>query len=196
MTVLSVVIVAILVYTLLNSARPTTNEANDNAARERFATLAQAAWRQDEGRGNTLITATLYTPTISQTLGADSGRSDFEDQLWGAVKDVTDRQIPIYVTVDTIGAAVTDEQFRQVLQLVVDEKTTRLVSWSSLIMPSRVVNTPYQTRSQTGVAIFEQDQPLDWAAVKQVTLTVNGIGDQAKRQLVWNQPSLWSATEP
>lgn len=172
------------------SISPTnTSITNTNPARDTYASLYQAAWRQDQAQGSVLMTATLFAPTVRQALGDDTSRSETEDQLWRAVKDVSAKHIPIYVTLDSVQGAIADATItsQATLSDAGNQKYT-IIDWKPLIAPTRVVNSSSGTTSQTGVLIFAAAQDIDWDTLANLKLTIKNIAEIPQRQFVWVDP--------
>ncbi len=173
-----------------------TNESAAGAARARYAAWSDLAWRQDQGQGSILMTATLLLPPTIAALGQDSERSDFDDQLYRAVRNLPADQVGIDLTLDSVAGPVADVTISQSLELSsADGRTWQLAAWQPLIRPSRVSNTNATISPQGGVAVFTADGPIDWATVKQLTLVSRGIGEVTERRFVWADPRLLLTAE-
>lgn len=172
-------------------ASNSTNQSGSSAARERYATLYDAAWRQDQAQGNMLMTATLLLPPTIAALGQDAERSDYDNQVYRAARDVSSNQAAIYITVDSVIGPVPTDTIRQSLTLTsADKRSWRLEDWHSLIRPSVITNSGITLTPQGGVAIFETDQPIDWPNTGQLILASQGIGGIAERRFVWTDTRL------
>lgn len=182
------VVVAVLI--LLTNQKQTASTNTATEARQRYAALYQAAWRQDDGYSPTLVTATILVPPAVEALGRDDGRSSVEEQLWRIVQPLDSATIPIVVTFDSVTEAVPDQVIQNGLLLSTSGATLSFEDWKPLIAPTRVVNTSPSTTSQIGVAVFRAVAPIDWNALKSLTLTVSGIADQPDRTLSWTEPKL------
>ncbi len=168
-----------------------TSTDNQTSIRQRYAALYQAAWRQDEGRGAMVMTATLLAPSIIQTLGQDTGRSTTEEQIWSVGKSIDARRLAIIITVDSVGGAVPDDTIQRSLTLAADGGPAMSVdSWRPIIAPSRVVNAQESVSSQIGIAVFRAADDIDWPKLGTLRLTVSGIGDQPTRVFTWVEPRL------
>lgn len=177
-------------------ATPVQTAANTNTGltpRERYATLYQAAWRQDDGIGAATVTATILTPAAVTALGQDDGRSSSEGQLYDMVKSTDARIIPILITVDSIDRAIPDVELSTRLILTAAGGPKFVTGeWRPLIAPTRVVNTNQSTSSQIGVVLFRADQEFDWTTLGSLQLIAKNIGGTADRVLTWAQPGLLS----
>jgi hypothetical protein len=180
----------VVVFLLANHHKQpsSTNAADD--ARQHYAALYQAAWRQDDGRSPTLVTATVLVPPAVEALGRDTGRSGTEEQYWRIVEPLDASMIPVVVTFDSVAEAVSDEVIRNGLLLFAPGAMFSFEDWKPIIAPSRVVNTSAAVTSQIGIAIFRAAKPIDWNTLSPLTLTVSGIAGQADRTLSWNEPKM------
>ncbi|MBI5466968.1 MAG: hypothetical protein HY975_02020, partial [Candidatus Kerfeldbacteria bacterium] len=173
------------------SATTTTNSAD--ALRSRYAALYQGAWRQDEGRGSVLVTATVFVPSLIESLGQQTERSGTEEQIWQATKDLAATDVPVVVTFDNVSGQLADATIEQSLKLA-EEGGMQFTfkSWTPLIAPSRVVNTNVATVSQIGIAVFSASNDVSWTTLQPLRLIVTNIGDVPRREIVWAQPALLS----
>lgn len=192
---ISVAVILLAVGVGIVATRPLNSDNSNintvtNGSRERYAALYDAAWRQDDGKDTTLVTATLLVPPTIEVLGTDTQRSTTEDQLWNTVKSLSPKQVPLVITIDSLTGFVADDVIRSGLQLqTTSGQKFTLESWQTLIAPSRVVNTS-GTSSQVGVALFSSDTDIDWQKVGTLTLTVKGIGGTNQRVFTWTEPKL------
>lgn len=168
---------------------------NFDVVRADYGALYQAAWRQDEGRGDILITATLFVPPLIDLLGRDAGRSEADNQIWRQVQAVDEKQIALFVTIDSVAGPVSDQTVRENFSLSAGQTKFELKRWQPLILPSRVVNAAEPTSSQSGVLVFSSASTIDWTALVDLRLTVKNLGGQEQRQLVWAEPGLLLAVE-
>lgn len=166
-----------------------------DTTRQQYSELYQAAWRQDEGRGNVLMTATLFVSPIIDLLGRDGGKSEMENQLYRVVQDVPDNQIAIFLTIDSVAGSQSDQAIRDSLTLTANNMTFPLASWNPLIFPSRVVNVSTPVNSQAGVAMFTADGIINWNSISNLQLTSRNIGGVDERNFIWAQPGLLSAVQ-
>lgn len=185
----AVLSLAVIVFLLANHKQPSSANTADDA-RQRYAALYQAAWRQDDGRSPTLVTATVLVPPAVEALGRDTGRSGTEEQYWRIVKPLDASMIPVVVTFDSVAEAVTDEVIRNGLLLFAPGVMLSFEDWKPIIAPSRVVNTTAAVTSQIGIAIFRAAKPVDWDTLGSLTLTVSGIAGQADRTFLWSEPKI------
>lgn len=168
---------------------PAATPTNTNAVRQEYASLYQAAWRQDTGTQPTLATATLLLPAAQQALGRDAGRSTTEDQLWDIFKNLKGTQIPVILTFDSVSGFVPDAVVKEGSSLLLDGgPNVSLTDWQPVSSPSRVVNTAGTVRSQIGVAIFSAGQTIDWNTIKQAQLVLRGIPNETDRVFTWIEP--------
>jgi hypothetical protein len=182
-------LVAVVVVWLANHKQPSsTNTADD--ARQKYAALYEAAWRQDDGRSPTLVTATLLVPPAVEALGRDTGRSSTEEQYWRIVEPLDASMIPVVVTFDSVAGTVSDEVIQNGLLLFTPGATLSFEEWKPIIAPSRVVNASAAVTSQIGIAIFRAAKPIDWNTLGSLTLTVSGIAGQADRTFKWSEPKI------
>lgn len=187
-----VLAVATAVVAGLLSSRDTTTATTNTStdARAKYAALYQAAWRQDSGQGNVLVTATLMVPPMVTTLAADTGRSSAEEQLNQALSGLSNRQIGVLLTIDSITGAIVDDRVEHGAALIADGQTFTTADWQPFIAPSHVVNASTTTSSQSGLLVFQADQAVDWAALKNLKLSMSGIDDQLVRAFTWAVPEL------
>lgn len=168
-----------------------TSTSDQASIRQRYAALYQAAWRQDEGRGTMVMTATLLTPSIIQALGQDTGRSTTEEQIWSVGNSIDAQHLAIIITVDSVDGAVPDDAIQRSLTLAADGgPAMSVVNWRPIIAPSRIVNTQASASSQVGIAVFGAAGDIDWSKLGPLRLTVSGIGDQPTRVFTWAEPRL------
>lgn len=168
-----------------------TNTNITNTNRQRYASLYDAAWRQDSGQDTTLVTATLFVPPTIEALGHDLERSSVEEQLWNATKSLDAKTIPIVLTFDSVTGFLADEKITTSLSLQGSNgQSLNLVSWLPMIAPTRIVNTPGSTSSQIGVALFSAQADIDWQTIGTLKLTVTGIGGTELRLFSWVEPKL------
>lgn len=164
---------------------------NSNQIRQDYASLYQAAWRQDRGQGSVLMTATLFVPPLVNALGRQAGRSEVEEQLWQAMQGLPAEAVPIVLTLDSAAGAIPDQTLQSGLALTDDDETAfRFSSWTPIIAPSRVVNTNAPTTSQMGVVVFTAATTLDWSTLGTLRLASANIADQPEREFIWAQPRL------
>lgn len=180
---------AVVVFLLVNHKKPSsTNTADD--ARQQYAALYEAAWRQDDGRSPTLVTATVLVPPAVEALGRDTGRSGTEEQYWRIVEPLDASMIPVVVTFDSVADAVPDSVIQNGLLLSAPGMTLSFEEWKPIIAPSRVVNASASVTSQIGIAIFRAAKPIDWNTLGSLTLTVSGIAGQTDRTFNWSEPKI------
>jgi len=189
-TILLAVGVGILATHPLDSQDNNTNTIT-NANRERYAALYDAAWRQDDGKDATLVTATLLVPPTIDVLGVDKQRSTTEEQLWNMVKSLSGKKVPLVLTIDSLTGFVPDYSIRSGLQLeATSGQKFTLDSWQTIIAPTRVVNSSATTTSQMGVATFAADTDMNWSTLGTLKLTIKGIGGTDERVFTWTEPKL------
>lgn len=191
---ISVILLAVGIMIL--ATRPqatsiTTTNSADSEQRQLYATLYDAAWRQDDGRDSTLVTATLLVPPTIAALGLDPARSSVEEQLWNTVKSLDAKTVPIILTFDSVTGFQSDDEITSGLRLQGSSGTSfKLASWLSLIPPNRTVNSSSTTSSQIGVALFSAEQDIGWDKIGTIQLTVTGIGATPVRSFSWVEPKL------
>lgn len=173
----------------------TYQNTNTDTTRQQYSELYQAAWRQDKGQGNVLMTATLFVPDLIDLLGRDNEKSDLENQLYRVINDAPGNQIAIFLTIDSVAGPQSDQSIRDSLTLTSDSMTFPLASWNPLIFPSRVVNVSTPVNSQAGVAMFTADGIINWNAISNLQLTSRNIGGVDERNFIWAQPGLLSAVQ-
>lgn len=182
------ILVSVVLWWQLGGRQAAT-PSNTDVVRQKYASLYQAAWRQDSGTQPTLATATLLLPAAQQALGRDTGRSTTEDQLWDILQNLNATQIPILLTFDSVSAFVPDAVVQEGSSLTLEGgPNVTLASWTPISGPSRVVNTNGTIRSQIGVAIFSAGQAIDWNAIKKVQLVLHGIPNETDRVFTWIEP--------
>lgn len=173
---------------------PAAPEAETATAETAYADLVDAAWKKDQGLGDTFVSATLYTPPVVAALTAIPNKSLLEQQIAGKLSDAPAGAVPVFVTIDTITGPFADAAIETSLALTDAGGTPyALASWQPMIVPSRVVNTNEAAHSQAGMAVFTAKKPVDWSTVKSLTLTVSNLGDQPVRTFVWTSAALGSA---
>ena len=192
---LGLAIVVVAFAALRQLPKPVSNStANTNDAatikRAEYAALYQASWRQDQGLGSTIMTATLFTPPMTADLLADTGRSESESQMLQAIQKAKNSDLVFYLTIDSVAAPISDDVIESGLSLSDAEGTAyTFTSWTPLIGQSNLINVSTGS-SQTGVAIFASPDTVDWTTLHDLKLTASHIGDQPTRQFIWATPSL------
>lgn len=183
-----------MVVWLMIGLRQSSTSASTLADRS-YTTLVDAAWRQDRGVGNTLITATLYTPEIIAALNGISDKTDTQRQIAAALQGISSSKSVVFLlALDSLNGSVADETIAASATVNIHGgPTAAKPSWRPLILTSRVVNTNGNVSSQNGLLVFPVDRDLVWSKITSLTLTVSGIGDQSLRQFSWSNPSLLSA---
>lgn len=166
------------------------NNTNDQAVRQEYADLYQAAWRQDDGRGSILVTATLFTPRLRQLLAEEKGLSSDESQINRLVSVTASGDIPVFLTLDSVTGDIPDDTVKNALALTADGLAFTLQDWHPIVSTSRVVNTNAPVTSQSGVATFRAAKTFGWENLKGLKLIVRGIGDTPVRTFLWAEPSL------
>ncbi len=188
------VIVAVLVVVSIPFWRhqpPVTSNTNGTRAGARavYAERYQAAWRQDDGVGSLLMSATVFPTELTDALHDVTDRTSLEQQQWDQVSSLPPSQLPVFLTLDSVGGAIPDTAIASVVSLTSDVGVRYpLVSWKPLVTTSHVVNAPAGTTSQVGFAVFDAGHDLAWPAVQNLTLTVKGLAGIASRKFVWPHP--------
>lgn len=191
----AVVLLAIgLVVFFRRPATVTTTANTNNPARQTYAELYDAAWRQDQGRGDATVTATLVTPSLAAALAADPQRSERDTQIYNFTKNLPANQLAFVLTIDSVAGFFSDSQILESAQLE-DTMTTSgngwlTQAWKPIIGGQAPVNAPVAVASQAGVLIFQTDLDIAWATLKNLVLRLVDLGDQPIRQFVWAQPGL------
>lgn len=182
----------VVVMTALVTRQPKTapTSAESNTRRADYAALYDTAWRQDEGQGSVLVTATLMLPRMIDDLHHDTGRSVEETQLDTALQTITSKQVGIFVTLDSAAGALPDTTIQNSAHLTADGLDFTTVSWTPFIGTSHVVNTDVTTSYQSGLLIFSAPVTLDWSGLRDLQLTMNNVGGQPARTFSWAQPGL------
>ncbi len=187
----ALVVIGVALATAFRPAKHTASSTNTNSStRDQYATLYQAAWRQDSGQGNVTVTATLLDPQLMLLLGQDSARSSAEEQLWQADQKLTDHQIGFFLTLDTVGSPIDDTTIGASGSVTATGLKFTPMAWQPFIAPSHIVNTSVPTTEQTGVLIFSADQKISWPSIKNIQLTIKGIDDQPDRRFTWADPQI------
>ncbi len=177
----------------LLSQHPTTPTPGSPDARQRYSELYDAAWRQDSGQGNVTMSATLMVPSMITALNQDAGRSSAEDQLNQALQALTDKQVGIFLTIDSVTGAIPDDTIKTSSTVTADGPAFSVVDWQPMIAPSHIVNTNEPSSSQTGLLVLQADQAVIWSTLRNLKLIIRNIDHQAQRQFVWVDPSLLQA---
>jgi hypothetical protein len=137
------------------------------------------------------MTATLFVPPLIAALDEDAERSDTETQIWRLVRNLSNSQLAIFLTIDSIGGALADDTIANSLSLTTDRgPALTLVNWHPIIAPSRVVNTNRTAASQSGVVIWQGDAKIDWSTIGQVQLISRNIANVSERVFTWATPQL------
>ncbi len=173
--------------------QPAASNANTQAAsvRQRYADLYELAWRSDQQQGTVLMTATLLSPTMITLLGQDTGRSDAEDALYRATSSLSDSQLALYLTIDSVGQPVEDVTIAQSLNLTAaDGLQFSLAEWRPVFASHPAQSTEATVVPKAGVAIFTADRPVHWDQLKRLTLDSKNIAGIPDRAFVWNQLSV------
>lgn len=195
--VLVVLMVALVIF-IPRPTRPPANTTVNNSARTTYASLYDALWRQDSGQGSILMTSTLFVPPMITALGQDTQRSEVEEQIWNAMKNMMPSEIGLFITLDSVTGFISDADIQKSLSLDAGPGLTfHLRTWQPIIGGASQVNANAPVASQRGLAIFTADPgpdapPIDWSTLDQVTLRATGLGDQPVRQFVWTQVSALS----
>lgn len=191
------VAVAVFGFIRLSQTPSTSQTANSgNPAHDTYAALYQAARRQDQGVGSVTMATTLFLPATVEALGSDTERSDIEDELYRIVKEVSDKQIAIFIATDSVQGPLSDNEITDTLTLASDPSSEfRLVDWQTLIAPHSATNSAVQVTPQTGVAIFERDSQVDYSQLQSLTLTSRGLAGIDERTFTWAIPALLQQVE-
>ncbi len=195
LTVAAIVLLVIgLVMFFRRPETATTTTNADNPARQTYAELFDAAWRQDQGQGNAMVTATLVTPSLVAALADDSRRSERDTQIYNFTKNLPANQLAVILTIDSVAGFFSDSQILESAKLE-DQSTISgnewlTQAWKPIIGGQAPVNAPVAVASQAGVLIFRTDQDIAWATLKNLALRLVNLGDQPIRQFVWAQPGL------
>lgn len=174
-------------------ARPTapaTHTSTSTDVRAAYAALYDAAWRQDTGRGNIVVTATLMTPLMITYLGQDTHRSEAENQLYAAAHALTDHQLGLFLTLDSVDGSISDDRMKNSAALTADHQTFTTLNWVPFIGASHVVNTDVSTTYQSGLLTFAASSKLDWNSLRNLQLAIHGLDDQPDRKFTWINPAL------
>lgn len=199
-TVLAVVAltIGIVVLTRHPSRKTTTSHVTNNPSRLTYAQLYEAAWRQDAGRGNTTITATLVTPALIDALNLDKQRSERDEQILYFTKNLPDTQVAFIVTIDSIAGYFSDSQILESVKAKDAQSASGnewfSQAWKPLIGTKTPVNANVAVSSQAGVLIMNRAQKIDWSTLKNLQLSFSDLGDQPIRQFTWAEPRLLADT--
>ncbi len=167
-----------------------TNTITNNPARATYAALSDALWRQDEGRGSVLMTATLVVPAMVDALGQDTQRSELETQILAQAKKLSTRQIGIYVTIDSIDGYLADDVLEAAFSASIDpDSVVETITWEPMIGTAAPVVANVPTTSQRGLAIITVTEKVDWENITTLTMRASGLGGLPTRQFVWQQVS-------
>lgn len=201
LTVLIFTVVLLTVGIVVLTRRPTTVTNNvpqtNNPARQTYAELYDAAWRQDQGIGNTTVTATLVTQPMVSALTADTQRSERDEQILFFTKNLPPTQVAFIVTIDSIAGYFTESELLE-KAVVTDQQTDSsrmwlVQAWKPIIGPKPIINATTTVASQAGVMIATLSEPIDWKTLKNLRLNFRNLGDQPVRQFVWAEPGLLAA---
>lgn len=174
----------------LQDAGPTTTNTN-TSTRETYAALYDIAFRADAGQGSVLMTATILLPSMIDALGNDSTRSDVEDGLYRAIRDLPENQMAFFVTTDSRIGSLSEEQITTDLNLTSKpSQDWRFLDWQSMITLKGIADTNSGVTPQTGVVIFETDETINWSSMTEVVLTKRNLADVPERRFVWTEPTL------
>lgn len=167
-----------------------TNHITNNPARATYAALSDALWRQDEGRGSVLMTATLVVPAMVDALAQDTQRSELETQILTHAKKLSTRQFGVYLTIDSIEGYLSDEAIETAVTAVLEPVATVTgTTWQPMVGTAAPIESDVPTTSQRGMAILTLDQNIDWQKIQTITLRANNLGGLPTRQFVWQQVS-------
>lgn len=193
---LAVIGLAVVVLTIKILDRAGTAPANGTTqAHTRYAQLYEGAWRADEQNDVVLMTATLVTPELLQSLKSDTQRGTTEDQILQFVQNLPATSMAIIVTADSVTGAIPDTTFQTGLTLTADPaQAFTNPAWHPMITPSRVVHAPPNTSSQSGVAVFSSELSVNWSSLKLLKLEATNIGNVPMRSFTWTK-AIWLTAE-
>lgn len=178
---------------------PTNTTSTNNPARLTYAQLYDASWRQDQGRGNTTVTATLVTTAMVAALDADTQRSERDEQILFMTKNLLASEVAFIVTIDSISGFFSTSEILDSARLT-DSQTNSgrewlIQTWKPIIGAKPMVNTNVQISSQVGILVATMSEEVDWSTLKNLQLEFVNLGDQPIRRFTWAEPSLL-ASEP
>lgn len=169
-----------------HSPQTDTTSSTNAQGRSAYAQLYDAFWRSDDRTSATLITATLFPPSLTFAVQAAEEKTLTEQQIADRVKTLAPADVAVFLTIDSITGSFTDEEINKGLRFTADDRLATLMSWEPIVANSRVVNAPSGTSSQQGIAIFRFASPLEWNSVKSLKLTVSGLPKTSPRDFVWS----------
>lgn len=154
--------------------------------RSAYAQLYDAFWRSDDRTSATLITATLFPPSLTSALQSAEEKTVTEQQIADRVNILGQTDVAVFLTIDSITGSFTDDEISQSLRLTSEDTLAAVVRWEPIVASSRVVNAPSGTSSQQGIATFRFPSPIAWGALKTVKLSVAGLPKTSPRDFVWS----------
>ena len=191
------ILVAMMIMAIISFSLPRHDQdtSGDNVAgRAGYAQLYDAFWRADDGTDATLMTATMFTPSLIQSLEQAGEKTTTEQHILDEVQHQATSEVRFLVTLDSISGGFSDEAITKSLRGTVNSETVTASSWKPIIGNANVVNAPSGTASQRGIITFRFSQAIDWSKVQRVQLEMKGLLNAKNRSFVWSGAILLQAT--
>lgn len=169
-----------------HSPQTDTSSSTNAQGRSAYAQLYDAFWRSDDRTSATLITTTLFPPSLTSALLAAEEKTVTEQQIADRVKVLAPTDVAVFLTIDSVTGSFTDEEIEKSLRFTTDDRLATLMSWEPIVANSRVVNAPAGTSSQQGIAVFRSAAPITWGSLKEVKISVAGLPKTPPRDFVWS----------
>ncbi len=181
--------IVVIAWSLRQVSTATNTNTDDTELHALYRNWYEAAWRKDDGTSSTLVTGTLFAPPLVTALLADTQRSETDQQIFRFVSPLSNRQVGVFVTVDSVTGFSTNEAITRALALsLAGVEDVQLESWKPVVLPpvTTITNGP-RLYQQAGVAIFSAPDDIDWSALRTAQLTVT-LDGQPVRTLTWSEP--------
>lgn len=158
-----------------------------------YGQLYDAAWRQDDGRGSEVFTATLLAPRLRELLQADTQRTDTDQQLARLLRDIELDIVPLVITMDAVvsspSARLTDVAVERSLRLTAVGVTFELIDLQPLITPTTISNSNVTTARRMWLMAWRSDPAINWETVRDLQLEIRDLGQTKLRTLTWARPA-------
>lgn len=182
----SLLVTGLLGWWLVTSSEQSSDQAATSATgRSAYAQLYDTFWRSDDRSQPTLLTATLFPPSVVSALQRAQEKTVTETQIDDRLRTIGGSDMAIFFTIDSVTGSFTDAEVESCLKVQKDAETATSVRWEPMVTSSRVVNAPAGSSSQQGLAIFHFSLPLVWKDIRNVQMSCSGLPKTTPRSFIW-----------
>jgi hypothetical protein len=177
------------ILTMVGISRDPKNAASTTesvSGRAVYAQTYDAFWRADDKTDPTLMTATLFAPSVVSALRGAGEKTTTESSMLDTVTKNSRRDVSVFMTFDSIFGNFSDATIQKSVRLTINTTTVSANQWTPIIGTSRIVNAPAGAASQQGFLRFRFDRDIDWSSIEKIQLDVAGLPKAKNRSFTWS----------